>query len=88
MPFVAGEGDCPSTPSRPRGWRSSEQSGEPLRKKRTDQAQGLARKGKRRISSEKENRVQFWIARSDSKQRSSLLPVAGLGDCGMTFFLR
>jgi hypothetical protein len=45
-PFVAGEGDCPSTPSRPRGWRSSEQGGEPLRKKRTDQAQGLARKGR------------------------------------------
>jgi len=42
------KGVCFSSPlhvARQRGWRSSELSGEPWLKKRTDQAQGLVRKG-------------------------------------------
>jgi hypothetical protein len=46
MPFMAGERACPPALSRPRGGRSSERSGEPCQKKRADQAQGLARKGR------------------------------------------
>ncbi len=46
--FASMKGVCFSSQlrvARPRGWRSSELSGEPWQKKRTDQAQGLVRNG-------------------------------------------
>ena len=47
MPFVAGRGVWPSALSRARGFRVYRSEAETLdQKKRADQAQGLARKGK------------------------------------------